>query len=131
MSATNARNNGCPLCSCSKGEKSIKRALESLGIKYIPQYKFDDLIGVGGRKLSYDFFVPSMNCLIEYQGIYHDKDAHIHNRTENELLSQLEHDKRKREYAESLGYNFVEIWYFEKNRIDEIIKNLVCAYANP
>ena len=42
-------------------------------------------------------------------------------KTENDFDKQLEHDKRKREYAKSHNINLLEIWYFSFNDIDEIL----------
>ena len=36
-------------------------------------------------------------------------------------MIQQEHDKRKREYAESHGYDLLEIWYFQKDNIEQIL----------
>lgn len=112
---------GCPRCSMSHGEKAIGKYLDKHNIKYVPQKHFDQLIGVGGGLLSYDFYLPQYNLLIEYQGEYHDGTASI--QTEIEFLKQQEHDKRKRNYAKSHNINLLEIWYWDFDKIDEILNN--------
>lgn len=37
------------------------------------------------------------------------------------FISQIEHDKRKREYVKSHGYKFIEIWYYDFDNIEEIL----------
>lgn len=136
-----SRNNGrgCPECNKSQGEKRCKEVfiskdfIEILQDEYdkllkldkynntyfIPQKTFDDLRGIGDGLLSYDFYIPKYDILIEYQGEYHDGTAN--NQTEEDFLKQQEHDKRKKEYAEQNKYNFLEIWYWEFDNIEEII----------
>jgi len=133
------RNNGsgCPQCNNYKGEKRCKEVFMSqyfieiiqeeynkLLNKYnntyfISQKKFKGLVGLGGRLLSYDFYIPKYNLLIEYQGEFHDGTAR--NQTKEQFKIQVEHDRRKKEYAERNGYNFLEIWYYEFDNIEEIL----------
>lgn len=64
---------GCPICNSSKGELKISKFLDDNNITYVHQKTFDNLVGVGGNLLSYDFYIPSKKILIEYQGIQHEK----------------------------------------------------------
>lgn len=110
---------GCPTCTASHGEKAIAAHLKALSVNYIPQYRFDGLVGVGGTKLSYDFYLPDYHTLIEYQGQYHDGTILL--QSEEQLAKQKEHDTRKREYAKSHGYHLIEIWYWDFTKIQEIL----------
>ena len=125
MSVRNAYSNRCPYCNSSKGEAKIQEYLLRNGIEFETQKKYDDLIGLGGRKLSYDFFIPKINMLIEYQGQFHDGTAKI--QTDIDYSVQIEHDTRKREYAEKRGIRLVEIWYHDDidiaTRLDQVIKS--------
>jgi hypothetical protein len=121
----NRTNNGsgCPVCSESKGEKKIRKYLELNCIELIPQKEFKGLIGTGGGLLSYDFYLPKLNILIEYQGEFHDGSNGDY--TTANLNAQQEHDRRKREYANKNGIIFIEIWYWDFNNIETILeKNL-------
>ena len=40
---------------------------------------------------------------------------------EEQFKIQQEHDKRKRDYAEANGYKLLEIWYYDYDRIEEIL----------
>jgi len=63
---------GCPKCIITKGESKILKYLELNKFNYAIQKEFDNLFGVSGyRKLSYDFYLPDYNILIEYDGAYH------------------------------------------------------------
>jgi len=115
------RNNDrcCPSCRKSKGEKRCKEVFDLSNIYYIPQKTFDGLIGLGNGLLSYDFYLPKYNLLIEYQGQYHDGTAG--NQTPEEFIIQVEHDRRKKEYALNNKYNFLEIWYKDFDNIENIL----------
>ena len=105
----------------SHGERKIKDYLCNNHYKYIPQKTFSGLIGVGGGALSYDFYLPDYNLLIEYQGEFHDGTAKI--QTEIELLKQQEHDKRKRGYAQKHNIYLLEICYNDYDNIEQILNN--------
>ncbi len=112
---------GCPICKSSHGERSIRNYLLANDIEFIPQKKYDNLVGLGGGQLSYDFYIPSFNILIEYQGEYHDGTAN--NQTEDEFMKQQVHDKLKKEYAKNNGINLLEIWYWDFKNIDTILNS--------
>lgn len=124
--ASNATSHasGCPTCTASHGEKAIAAHLKAMSVNYIPQHRFDGLVGVGGTKLSYDFYLPDHNVLIEYQGEHHDGTMAL--QTEEQFIRQQEHDARKREYATSHGYRLIEIWYWDFTRIQEILNKELC-----
>jgi len=111
----------CPDCNKSQGEKECKRFLDIRNLFYIPQKKFEGLIGTGGGLLSYDFYLPQYNLLIEYQGQFHDGTAFQQNK--NDIEKQVEHDRRKKEYALRNGYDLLEIWYLNYDNIEEILDN--------
>lgn len=128
MSCANAMNNYCPYCASSKGEKEVVKWLEDNGIEYQSQKKFDDLLGIGNGKLSYDFYVPFYNLLIEYQGRQHYTavDAFAKHTTPQESFAiQQEHDERKRNYAKINGYELLEIPYTEFENIPNILSNIL------
>ena len=115
--------NPCPYCERpTRGEQRIIDCLDSfMKDKYIYQQSYDDLIGINGGNLSYDFYLPQYNLLIEYQGEFHD--GSVSYQTEEEFERQKEHDKRKREYAKSHGIDLLEIWYWDFDNIEDILYN--------
>lgn len=120
--AINARRQHCPYCYVIKGENKIECFLLENGIQFEHPKSYDDLRGVGGGKLSYDFYLPKYNLLIEYQGEQHERPVDIFGGIEQFKIQQ-EHDKRKREYAKNHQIELLEIWYCDFNNIEEIIKN--------
>lgn len=110
----------CPYCNMSKGEIQIEKFLINKNVEFESQKTFDDLLGIGNGLLSYDFYLPQYNLLIEYQGEYHD--GNTTNQTKFDLEKQQEHDRRKKEYANNNGYELLEIWYWDFNRIEYILE---------
>lgn len=102
---------GCPKCSESHGEKFIRKYLDKNNINYIPQKKFHDL--KDKTYLSYDFYLPDYNILIEYQGIQHYEPRFGNS---NYFKKQQHHDKMKREYAKKNGYKLLELHYSLDNQ---------------
>ena len=103
---------GCPRCRSSKGERQITIFFNNYNIIYEAQKKYSDLIGVKGGLLSYDFYLPDYNLLIEYQGEQHEKVVEYFG-GENGFKIRQEHDSRKKEYAKRHNIQLLEIWYNE------------------
>lgn len=118
--------NNCPECAGSKVEKKIKKYIENHNIVYESYKTFGDLFGVGNGKLSYDFYLPDYNLLIEFQGVFHDGSGNASSiQTSEELLKQQEHDLRKREYAKLHNIKLLEIWHWEINDIETILEKVL------
>lgn len=113
----------CLNCSKSKGEKAICNILNEKNISYEEQKTFHNLKGLGGKLLSYDFYLPKYNLLIEYQGEFHDGTAQ--QQSEHGFKRQQEHDRRKREYSKSMGIQLLEIWYCDFNNIEKILSEQI------
>lgn len=113
------QNVRCPICNVSQGERKIMDWLEKNNIEYIYEKTFDNLLGVGNGLLSYDFYLPKYNLLIEYQGNYHD--GTVGNQSEKELEIQQEHDRRKRLYARKNNIQLLEIWYWDFENIEKVL----------
>ena len=62
-------NHGCPSCNESKGEKFIREYLVNHNIEYAAQKVFPNCINL--NNLKFDFYLPSLNICIEYQGEQH------------------------------------------------------------
>ena len=100
----------CPHCNSSKGELIINKILKSLDINYEYQKSFNDLRDV--QPLSYDFYIPSQNILIEYQGQQHYEPVNCFG-GKSRFAIQQKHDKLKAEYAKTNSYKLIAIPYTE------------------
>lgn len=122
MATVNVYKNYCPYCNIVKGEKKIADFLLQHNIKFKLHHAYDDLIGVGNRKLSYDFYLHDYNLLIEFQGEQHEYPVDVFG-GEKQFVVQQEHDKRKRDYAQKNNIDLLEIWYYEFKNIENILSN--------
>jgi len=122
----------CPICNISNGENAILRVLEKYSINYQREKEFDSLLSFRGKHLRFDYAVYNDNnlfLLIEYQGEFHDGSISNHFQLHQDLEAQQENDRRKKEYVIDNNVNFLEIWYFDFNNIEEILfkylKNII------
>ena len=114
---------GCPRCSDSKGEVRISKYLEDNNIEYIREYKFDDC--VNKLKLPFDFFIPSLNLCIEYDGIQHFQPIEHFGGLEA-FEYRKTNDEIKTKYCNDKNIKLVRISYKEINKIDSILnENIV------
>lgn len=118
----------CPKCKESHGERNIREYLTKNNIEFIPQKTFSNLLGTGEKPLSYDFYIPSKNLLVEFQGEQHYRPVDFSGKdmkqAEKDFEIQQEHDKRKRDYAQQNNIDLLEITYLEENKIEEILDKI-------
>ena len=114
----------CPYCSSSKGEKQIRNYLKEKKIIFEEQKKFNDLRDKS--LLSYDFYIPLKNLLIEYNGIQHYKSNDYFGGY-GKFLIQKHHDWLKRKYAIKNNINLLIIPYWEYNNINKILLAADCS----
>lgn len=111
-------------CSCNRynGEQTIAQYLNDNNIPFISQKRFDGLTGYSNRKLSYDFYLPTYNKLIEFQGAQHERPVEYFGGQEQFEIQQ-EYDKRKRNYAKEHNIDLLEIWYYDYDNIEQILND--------
>ena len=108
------RGAGCPKCKESNGEKNIQNILEKNNILFIKQKKFEKCLGVGKkfcRQLPFDFYLPTYNTCIEYDGRQHSEPAY----GEDQLIIQKSIDKIKDEYCKNNGIKLIRVSFKIKN----------------
>lgn len=126
---------GCPQCAKGmlKGETYTREILEEYGVEFQTQKKFANLYNKSkSYPLSYDFFIPSMDILIECQGIQHYKPIEFMGGAKK-FEDQQERDRLKREYAWENGYYLLEISYkdYRKDRIKSILEDAGVLQKQP
>ena len=103
---------GCKICSkrgVSKAAQEIENYLLRNGIQFEREKRFEEC----RRKnpLPFDFFIPSSNLLIEYNGEQHYRATELFG-GEKKLELYRERDRIKRQFAKSHGYRLLIIpWY--------------------
>ena len=117
------RGNGCPICNSSKGEKRIIKYLESNNIKYKPQCSFDGCKNI--NSLLFDFYLPTYNLAIEYDGEYHSRIIKYKNEpfvvAKKRFLRQQTNDNIKNKYCDKHNIKLIRIPYTEFNEIENIL----------
>lgn len=112
--------NGCVCSRRSKGERKILGFLRSKNIEPEQEKKFDNLVGLGGGKLRFDFYLKKQNVLIEFQGKQHYKPIERLGGEENFKIIQ-KHDEIKRKFCLEHNIKEIEIPYTEYKNIGSIL----------
>lgn len=103
----------CGCLNSPRAEIHVSEYLDVRGLEYETQKTYDDLRGIGGGLLSYDFLVYKNGepyCLIECQGEQHFRPIKHFGGNER-FKMRKEHDKRKAEYAKKVGLRLIEVLY--------------------
>jgi len=116
------RGLGCPKCATSKGEEFIIDYLNGIDIPYNYQKTFDGC--VYKNKLPFDFYISSMNLIIEYDGEQHFMVIENWGGEEEFKLRQKK-DKIKNKYCKDNKIRLERIKYDEdlEERLNLIFKN--------
>lgn len=103
----------CKYCSMSNGEKLTKSVLDELGVTYEIQKSFPKLKNI--NNLTYDFYIPNLKIVIEYQGEQHFRPKNFGGSTkeyaEEVYNLQVINDNIKRKFATDNGLILIEIPY--------------------
>ena len=119
-----AQNSGCPKCNESHGEKKLSEIFNFYHIINEPYYSFPDC--KYKNILKFDFYLPSYNTCVEYQGIQHYKPVDFAGKGEEWAKENFKtiqiRDQIKRDYCKMNNIKLLEIPYWEFDNIEEIIK---------
>lgn len=113
---------GCPVCAESNGEKIIKNYLCLHSIEFEQQYTF---YGCKNKKsLRFDFYIPSLNACIEYDGIQHFEPVEHFGGMEA-LKKRQYNDSIKDNYCLSNQISLLRIKYNQNvnNELDNFFNN--------
>jgi len=114
--ATRSNNmGGCLSCATkvgqvSVGERTIAEYLESCKIEYIQQYTDSRCKYKSNGVLRFDFYIPELNLLIEYDGAQHFVAVDFFGGEESFKRTQIR-DKIKNSWAKENGFNLVRFKY--------------------
>ena len=115
-------------CGCvnSKNESLIAQMLNGINIKYIEQYKFDDLTLTGRAcdRLMFDFAIfneQKLIYLIEYDGIQHfNIRSGFHHATLEQFKTYLKRDFAKNKYCFEHNIPLIRIPYDEEYDLNDL-----------
>lgn len=109
---------GCSRCSSSLGEAKTRLFLELRGIRYKDQYK------VEGYPFKYDFYLPDLKILIEYDGEQHFRPIEYFG-GEKTFKLQQRLDKKKDNIAEEEGLYLIRIPFTEYSNLEEFLSRAI------
>lgn len=113
---------GCPICSSSKGENAIHRYLTDANIIFHRQKVYDGCKNV--LCLPFDFYIPSLNTCIEYDGVQHFESVKYFGGLQT-FKRQKMLDKIKTEYCLENNIQLLRIPYYEYDNINNILATLI------
>jgi len=116
-------NNWCPICNESSGERTINNYLKQNNILFEREKKFDDCKGKK-QMLSFDFYLPIQNILIEFDGKQHYKPVNFYGCSNEQATKThealIKNDKIKNKYCIDNGIRLIRIPYTIKC-VDELL----------
>lgn len=98
----------------SKGEEKIIELLQQAKIPFIREKTFSDF---RGGKYRYDFYLPSLNKVIEFDGAQHFEQIKRFHKTRQDFQKTQEHDRRKNSYCLAHDIPLFRIPYWELNNL--------------
>ncbi len=109
---------GCSQCnSSSRGEYYIKNYLDNREITYKRNHIFEDCKNKKG--LRFDFYIPDMNIIIEYDGEHHFIENKYFGVGNLEYVRK--NDNIKNKYCVDNKIKIIRIAYYDFSKIDEIL----------
>jgi very-short-patch-repair endonuclease len=131
--ANHFNGHGCKQCSLknktSIGEQKIEDILIKYNILFKREYSFNNLKMI--RKLFFDFYLPELNTIIEFDGRQHYEPISFFG-GENEYLKLKKYDTIKNEYCKSNKITLLRIKYNDIKNIEKILINegIICQTIN-
>lgn len=115
------QGSGCPHCLTYYGEKKVSEILNKYNVQFISQYKIaNSNLFCKNKKLFVDFFIPTSNTIIEYNGQQHYEAIDYFGGQER-FERQKERDNAVRMYCKEHKIKLIEIPYTEYDNIEEIL----------
>lgn len=93
------------MCGASYGEEIAIQTLKDHNIEFEKEKTFKGLVGVGGGKLRFDFYIRSNNIVIEIDGQQHNKPNNMYG------ANTEEHDILKNKYCKDNNIKLYRISY--------------------
>lgn len=112
----------CPMCKYSKGESKVMDTLIKYKIEYNREYRLPN------SNKPFDFYLPKLNILIEYDGEQHFKEIKSWGGAER-LKKQIENDKIKDDLAKYNNKVLIRIHFKDFDIVEEVLmKNIYGIY---
>jgi len=109
---------GCMRCKSSAGEGKIRNFLETNAIPYQDQFKID------GYPYRFDFYLPELNMLIEYDGQQHFEPVDYFGGI-RDFLRTRERDEKKNALAKSRGMPLIRVSYRHFDNLETVLSRAI------
>ena len=114
----------------SSGERAIAVWLKEHDIEYVTEKSFRGLVGTTGRPYHFDFYIPSKNLCIEFDGQQHSKIVDYSGKGDpNHLTAVLWttriRDWQKTTYCEENGIGLLRIDYTQMEEIPQLLTDML------
>jgi very-short-patch-repair endonuclease len=96
----------------SKSRSTLQGQTAQWLVEKFPRQTILEDFTLPGSRMSVDFFLPNKGIVIEVQGRQHDEHVpHFHGdkATSIKFARQLGRDRKKTEWAETNGFDFIEV----------------------
>lgn len=113
--------------SMSKGERAAEQVFKKYNYTYETQKRFDDCRDK--YTLPFDFYLSDYNLIIEIMGEQHEHPIDYFGGKEA-FKKCIIHDKIKRDYLKSHNIDILDIWYYEFDKMEELITNKIKSILN-
>ena len=120
----------CPFCNASAGEQLITKYLNLENI----EFEFQKNVKINEHIYRFDFYIPSKNLFIEYDGKQHFQPVFGRNKAEKQKNFELTkiRDNEKNNYCREQNINLLRIPYQKLNHIYETLleNNIISPTTN-
>lgn len=118
-----SRNRKPKIQKLSTGELEISKYLMRNKIRYKGEVEFDDLINPNTKyKLRMDFYIPSKNVCIEFDGKQHFEYSEDFDKGDVTKFEKRQYlDSIKNQYCIDKGIKLIRISYLEISKVKEIL----------
>ncbi len=113
---------GCPTCCSSTGEKEIAKWLLDNKVSFEAQKRFEGCRD--GKPLSFDFFLPGHQMLLEYDGLQHFQPVDFFG-GEAAFVDTKKRDEIKDSWAAKNSVRLIRIPYTAKDNIPHTLASLI------
>lgn len=114
---------GCPVCHPSRLGLECKKSLESLGITFAREKRFDDCRCK--KPLPFDVWLLKLKALIELDGEQHFVAVNFGGGVKSDLPLQQERDRIKTNFTRTKGIHFCRISHSEISNMENHLRSFV------
>lgn len=122
----------CPVCSGSYGELAMRKWFDENNIEYIPQYKYSNLRGSKNKPLRFDFYIPILNLLLEFDGEQHFRPVCFNGMSKEKAMNNFNKVQRldglKNEYCKIYNIPILRVSYKDFKKIPEILSENILRH---